>query len=121
MGLFNKDKEYKKEIIFNRKAIQDKLAEISDTLHMYRNDEPMKIVMSLIKLGKNISILDASIANSEEARISVQAKVNAYSELQLFIETALERKVITSEEGKKTMKGAFNSIKRFSNQAGSSI
>lgn len=108
-------------IMFNREQLNADSQDISDKLHGFRHDDCMKMMLNLIRIGRNIALLDCASSRSEEERIKDQGKLKAYDELQIFIETALNRKVLENKEGIKPITGTINAFRRASNSAQSAI
>lgn len=107
-------------ITFNRAKLNDDSQDILNKLHAFKHDECMKMVFDLIKIGRNIAILDCAASLNDSERLKDQGKLKAYDELQIFIETALNRKPADQKEGKKPI-GTIRAFRRTANQAGSAF
>lgn len=115
-------KRYQREIInFNQERLVGSMNEIGLRLHSYKEDQSMIDIRNLIYIGKNLAVLNCATAKNEQERIGMQAKVEAFAEIHHFIEVSIERKVQEIKEGKKPVKGMFNSFRQTNFQAGSSI
>lgn len=106
-------------ISFNKEKLFSDLALISDKIRAYKQDECLILINELIRVSKNVSIIDASYARDEKDMLVKQSKILVYQELQNFIEAAIT-KIPPKEESKSTVR-PLNAYRRTANQAGSSI
>lgn len=119
--IFRKKSKQREIINFNQDRLIASMNDIGTRLPSYKEDPAMIDVRNLIYVGKNLAILNCATAKNEQERMSMQAKVEAFHEIQHFIEVSIERKVQEVKEGKKPVKGTFNAFRQTSFQAGSSI
>lgn len=120
MNMF-KRKKSEDLIVFNRDKIHEDISKITDILHIFKDDECMKNIRYLIKLGKNISVLDCASSRNDHDRVMAQAKLTVMSDLEYLLESSVNKKAVESKEGKKPVTGTFNVFRRVSNQADISI
>lgn len=119
MGLFSKKKP--QVITFNRDELQYSADQIMRKIGEMKEDPCLKMIVELVKIARNIAILDCSSSRNEEERIKDQGKLKAYDEFQIFIEHSINRASMNKREGKKPVTGTINAYRRVSNQADSSI
>lgn len=100
------------EVVFSKETLTKALSDLLDKLSAYKQDECMKDVREIIQIGKNAAILDSSMAIDESQRIRFQAKIEAYRELQDWIEVAVNRVATESRAGKGPMRGALRTVSR---------
>lgn len=112
MWFKKKEKVIYPEIVTSREKLNSSLDVIIDRLSEYRQDEGVKDLMEVIQIGKNIAVLDAAKAPNDQDRIRFQAKVEAYHELQTFIEAGINRVKNEIRNGKGPVRGTIRSVNR---------
>ncbi len=108
-------------IQFNRKKLGEEMVKISDNMHQYKEDPFLPEILALLRIGRDIAILDCSDTSNVNDLIKIQAKIAVFNEIRSFIISSIDRKQQEAKEGKKAVRGSFNTFKRVNNQAEASI
>lgn len=120
--MFFKKKNKTTELLeLNQEKLVSSMNTIGERLNSYKGDDAMEDVRSLIRIGKNLAVLNCASAKNDQERIFSQAKAEVYNDLQHFIDVSIERKVQAISEGKKQVSGTLNTFRRTPNQAGSAF
>jgi hypothetical protein len=122
---FKKKKEAPKAfetLELNVVSLNEKMERIAARMYVFKEDECMRDVKELIRIGKNLALIAAASAANDSERVKYQAKFEAHDDLNKFIEQWLNTKPKPKEEDKPrgTLRLA-NTFRRVNNQAGSAF
>lgn len=106
---------------YNKEVLSNALVNILNKMPQYRGDEAMNDIREMIQILKNGAVLDSAHARDAKDHTYCQAKIEVFTEFDLFIEQAINRVSQEKKEGKKPVRGTFNSVRKTQNLAGSSI
>lgn len=119
--LFSKKRFKIEQIELNREVLNKSMIQLFDTIHIFKEDECMKHIIILLKVAKDITLLDCASASSDQDRIKRQAKLEALTELSGFIDDSIRAKALEAKEGKKPVSGTVNIFRKIQNQAGAAF
>jgi hypothetical protein len=107
MGLFSKKPEIYKELSFNREKLQEAITKVSKCFYECQREYGLQAVLELIRLERNIAMLQIHTVPDERRLYETQARIRALSDILVHIERCiLDGKQAKEIKDKKLAPGA---------------